>query len=87
VAPPPQKLYRIGEIMEYTGFSRQTLHNYTVLGLIHEARRTPAGHRLYGPEVFGRLERIEKLKKRMTLQEIRELLRREEEGKDGDVIR
>ena len=40
-----EKLYKIGEVMQYTNLSRQTLHNYTVAGLIHEARRTISGHR------------------------------------------
>ena len=73
--PPVRKLYRIGEIMRYTSLSRQTIHNYTVLGLITEAERTEGNQRLYGEETFERLARIEKLKKRgRTLREIREIL-------------
>ena len=72
---PPKKLYRIGEIMRHTGLSRQTLHNYTVFGLITEEERTDAGHRLYNESVFERLSRIEDLKQQgKTLREIRELL-------------
>jgi len=67
----PQKLYRIGEVMHYSGLSRQTVHNYTLLGLISEADRTNGGHRLYGEEVFDRLARINELKKTKTLKEIR----------------
>jgi DNA-binding transcriptional MerR regulator len=70
----PRKFFKIGEVMEHTGFSRQTLHNYTVLGLLRVARRTPAGHRLYDEEVFERLERIRELKKTNTLEEIRRIL-------------
>ncbi|HAK94722.1 MAG TPA: hypothetical protein DCM87_06885 [Planctomycetes bacterium] len=71
----PRKLYRIGEIMRSTGLSRQTLHNYTVFGLITEEERTESGHRLYGEDVFPRLSRIEELKsQRKTLREIRLLL-------------
>jgi len=77
----PPKLFKIGEVMRYTGLSRQTLHNYTVLGLISERRRTDSGHRLYGEEVFERLRRITELKGRMTLREIRKLL--EEEDRKG----
>ena len=36
----PRKLFKIGEIMSHTGLSRQTLHNYTMMGLIREAERT-----------------------------------------------
>ena len=71
---PPPKLYKIGEVMSYTGLSRQTIHNYTVLGLIRPAERTPSGHRLYGEQVFERLSRIERLKRHRTLQEVKELL-------------
>ena len=71
---PPRKLYRIGEIIKYTGLSRQTLHYYTMLGLIQEEERTDAGHRLYGEGVFETLSEIEGLKKEKTLAEIRNLL-------------
>ena len=74
----PPKLYKIGEVMRYAGLSRQMVHNYTVIGLIHEADRTPSGHRLYGEDVFERLRRIRSLQKEMTLQEIKGLLEREE---------
>ncbi len=75
---PPRKLYRIGEIMRHTGISRQTLHNYTVRGLITEAARTDGNHRLYDEWVFDRLERIQALKERKTLAEIRAFLTNEE---------
>ena len=71
----PRKLFRIGEIMHSTGLSRQTLHNYTVFGLITEEERTESGHRLYGEPVFSRLSRIEDLKRQgKTLREIRLIL-------------
>ncbi len=75
---PPIKLYKIGEVMAHTGLSRQTIHNYTMLGLITEEARTPSGHRLYGESVFYRLERIADLKVRMSLKEVREVLERGE---------
>ena len=73
-ALPIEKLFRIGEVMRYSGLSRQTVHNYTVLGLITERERTEGGHRLYPEEVFDRLERIKELRKTRTLNEIREML-------------
>ena len=77
----PKKLFRIGEIMRHTGLSRQTIHNYTVFGLITEEERTESGHRLYGEAVFDRLRRIEELKLRgKTLREIRLILSREDEA-------
>lgn len=30
----PPKLYRIGEVVDYSGVSRQTIHNYTTMGLL-----------------------------------------------------
>ncbi len=72
----PKKLYKIGEIMKYTGLSRQTIHNYTMMGLIEEAERTDSGHRLYGQDVFDRLQKIEMLKRHRTLREVIELLKK-----------
>ncbi len=73
-----RRLYKIGELIERSGISRQTLHNYTMLGLIEPARRTQSGHRLYDEEAFRRLERIKKLRESKTLLEIKEIL-----GKGG----
>ena len=74
----PAKLYRIGELIYYTPFSRQTIHNYTIMGLIREVQWTEGGHRLYDESVFERLSRIIELKKTKTLWEIRQLLNNEE---------
>ena len=67
----PAKLFRIGEIVRYTPFTRQTIHNYTIMGLIQESDWTEGGHRLYDESVFERLKRIEQLRKTKTLNEIR----------------
>lgn len=69
----PPKLYRIGEVVSYSGVSRQTIHNYTTMGLLRESCWTPGGHRLYDESVFERLDRIAELKSQnRRLQEIRE---------------
>lgn len=83
----PAKLYRIGELISYTPFSRQTIHNYTIMGLIREAQWTEGGHRLYDESVFRRLSRIIHLKKTKTLAEIRHILRKEERAADASPIR
>ncbi len=70
----PVKLYRIGDLVRYTPLSRQTIHNYTIMGLIHEADWTEGGHRLYDESVFERLSKIVELKKTKTLSEIRRIL-------------
>ena len=70
-----EKLFKIGEVMEHSGLSRQVIHNYTQLGLISETRRTPSKYRLYGEEVFARLEAAKQLRaKGKTLMEIKEIM-------------
>jgi len=77
-----EKLFKIGEVMEYTGLSRQTVHNYTLAGLIQEARRTASGHRLYDESVFDRLEEIKTLQtKNYTLMQIKKLLEQKQSSK------
>jgi len=73
----PAKRYRIGELVRYTPFSRQTIHNYTIMGLIREVEWTQGGHRLYDESVFERLSRILELRKTKTLWEIRQILNEE----------
>lgn len=73
----PKKLYKIGEIMRYTELSRQTIHNYTMLGLLTEAERTDSNHRLYDEDVFERIERIKMLRRTKTLKEIIQILKGE----------
>ncbi|MHC4552894.1 MAG: MerR family transcriptional regulator [Planctomycetota bacterium] len=70
----PTKLFRIGEIVRHTPFTRQTIHNYTTMGLIQESDWTEGGHRLYSESVFERLWQIQELRKTKTLTEIRQIL-------------
>ena len=70
-----KEFFKIAEVMEHSGLSRQVIHNYTQLELINEAKRTPSGHRLYGKEVFEQLKKIKKLQsKGRTLLEIKKIL-------------
>lgn len=79
----PPKLYRIGEVVEYSGLSRQTIHNYTVMGLIHESRWTQGGHRQYDESVFERLDRIAQLRmENRSLAEICKHFLQDEAGND-----
>lgn len=73
----PPKLYRVGELVRFTGLSRQTIHNYTTMGLIQESEWTPGGHRLYDEFVFQRLKRISELKGELPMVEIHKLLEEE----------
>jgi DNA-binding transcriptional MerR regulator len=74
----PVKLYRIGEVVRYTPFTRQTIHNYTTMGLIQESGWTEGGHRLYDESVFKKLSEIMEMRKSKTLSEIRGILRESE---------
>ena len=66
-----ERLYKIGEVIQRSGLSRQVIHSYTLLGLIHPAARTAAGHRLYPKAVFSRLQLIRDLQESgMTLRDI-----------------
>ncbi|MCA8924234.1 MAG: MerR family DNA-binding transcriptional regulator [Planctomycetes bacterium] len=60
----PKKLWGVGEVTQHTGLSRQTIHNYVVLGLIREVQRSPAGYRQFDASVFKRLARIDELKRK-----------------------
>jgi len=61
--------------------SRQTIHNYTTMGLLHETKWTAGGHRLYDESVFERLDAIAELKEqRKSLQDIREYFARRDGG-------
>jgi DNA-binding transcriptional MerR regulator len=74
----PAKRYRIGELVRYTPFSRQTIHNYTTMGLIREVEWTEGGHRLYDESVFKKLSKIIELRTTKTLFEIRQVLKKED---------
>ena len=84
----PKKLFKIGEVMRYTkemnlgpkkeGLSRQTIHNYTMMGLITEAERTESGHRLYPEGVFDRLQKIEMLLRHRSLSEVLKIMKQED---------
>ena len=70
----PRQLYRIGDVMRITGFSRQTLHNYTIQGLLQPRDATPSGHRLYGEDVFQSLRLIEIYKRHRRFDEVQRLI-------------
>jgi DNA-binding transcriptional MerR regulator len=71
---PPRKLYRVSEIADHLGLSRQTIHNYATAGLISEESHTVGGQRLFGEAVFAELAAIQRLKATHRLQDIRRIL-------------
>ncbi len=81
----PTKLYRIGELVRYTPFSRQTIHNYTIMGLIRESQWTDGGHRLYDESVFEKLSKIIELKRTKSLSEIKRILNKQQSGRQSTV--
>ena len=83
---PPVKRFRIGEVARFSGLSRQTVHNYTIMGLISEHEWTEGGHRLYDESVFETLARIDQLKDTRTLREIRMIFSRERWKSPGQPI-
>ena len=70
-----EKLFRVGEIIEYAELSRQTIHLYTQMQIIKEKRRTASGYRLYEETVFAVLEKVKKMKEQgKTLLEIKDII-------------
>ena len=79
-----EKLFKIGEVMKYSRLSRQVINYYTQLGLIKEAKRTEAGHRLYDESVFKRLEKVKTLQNEgKALLEIKQILSGENAKGEG----
>ena len=73
VAPAPaSRPLRVGELARRTGLTVRTLHHYDAVGLLRPARRTRAGHRLYGVVELRRLQCIVSLRQLgLSLEEIR----------------
>lgn len=66
------RLLKSGEAAKRAGVSRQVVHEYTLLGLIRPAGRTPGGHRLYEATVVRRIQLIRDLvESGYTLRDIR----------------
>ncbi|MCF7973364.1 MAG: MerR family transcriptional regulator [Phycisphaerae bacterium] len=84
--PASERRFRIGELIRHTPFSRQTIHNYTIMGLIRESEWTEGGHRLYDESVFDRLDLIAELKETKSLSEIRHLLCHSQDMLDSDSL-
>ena len=72
-----QPLYRIGEVSEKAGVSRQVVSTYCMYGLLTEAARTVGGQRLFDEATVRRIRLIQDLKRHYTLREIREIFLRD----------
>ena len=54
-------LYTAGELARRAGMTRQTVHHYTVLGLIVPVERTEGGFRLYDDSALRRIRLVQGL--------------------------
>lgn len=65
----------VKEVSRLTGVSVRTLHHYDAIGLLHPAKVTGAGYRLYDDAALMRLQSILLLRElEFPLQQIREIL-------------
>lgn len=71
--------FKIGELAERCGVSRDALRFYERVGLLDPPRRTASGHRVFGEEAVRRVELIRWSQQiGLTLEDVRELLRARE---------
>src|SRR5712692_10052551 len=71
-----------GELAARTGCNIETIRYYEQIGLLPPPPRSQGGHRLYGQDLFKRLNFIRRSRELgFTLEEIRELLRLVDGGK------
>ncbi len=71
-------LLKIGQVAKLTGVLSSTINFYTNVGLLAAAERSQGGYRLYKRTAVPRVKLIQRLQemRRLTLQEIRQTLRR-----------
>ncbi|HUU11175.1 MAG TPA: MerR family transcriptional regulator [Phycisphaerae bacterium] len=73
----PVRLYRIGDLAERAGVSRQVVSTYCMYGILAETDRTPGGQRLFDDSAVRRIHLIQDLNRRYTLREIGEIFMRD----------
>lgn len=56
-----QRLWKAGELARQTGLTRQSLHQYVLLGLLEPVDTTKGGQRLFGPDAVDRVKLIRDL--------------------------
>ena len=78
--------YKIKDVADRSGFTSATLRYYEEIGLLPEARRTPAGYRLYDDHTLDRLAFISRAKQLgCSLDEIADLTVAWDGGRCGPV--
>jgi DNA-binding transcriptional MerR regulator len=77
----------VGELARRTGLTVRTLHHWEEVGLLEPTRRTPAGHRVYGPAELRTLQKILSLKELgLSLEDTRAYLRSRDASLE-DILR
>ncbi|MFD9438432.1 TIGR03086 family metal-binding protein [Streptomyces sp. NPDC060006] len=73
-----ETFWSIGDVARKTGLTVKLIRHWSDTGVIHPARRTPAGYRLYGTEALARLQLAQTLRGLgLGLAAIRDVLERE----------
>lgn len=80
VAEPKKKLLKAGELARRTGLTRQSLHQYVLLGLLQPVEMTQGGQRLFTPEAEERVTLIRNLLANgYTLRDVRDIFFKEKQ--------
>ncbi|MEU9624698.1 MerR family transcriptional regulator [Streptomyces sp. NPDC048155] len=70
--------WSIGEVSRKTGLTVKLIRHWSDIGVVHPARRTSAGYRVYGTEAVARLQLARTLRDLgLGLATIRDVLERE----------
>ena len=56
-----KRLWKAGELARQTGLTRQSLHQYVLLGLLEPVDMTKGGQRLFGADAVDRVKLIRDL--------------------------
>jgi DNA-binding transcriptional MerR regulator len=68
-----RKLWKAGELARFTGLTRQSLHQYVLLGLLVPVETTKGGQRLFDQKAAERIKLIrDLLANGYTLRDIRD---------------
>ena len=71
---PEKKLLKTADLIEKSGLTRQMIYQYISFGLLKEAERTEAGHRLFDEKAITEARLIHQLcESGYTLRAIREI--------------
>ena len=78
---PMRESYQIGDVASKTGLSVHAIRYYEKLGLIHKAKRTGGGFRMYSEREIQKILFIKKSQGvGLTLEEIKKIMRCSEDG-------